>query len=113
MRWPRRHTEPVSDPSLIATIHRIEKDLAQHAASFREHVLATDIRLEIIDVLATKVLPEIARALHDGAEANRVLADSQAKLNDTFERVLAALPNHPAAPFADNHVEFRPTREVR
>jgi hypothetical protein len=113
MSWFRRQPAPVSDPSLIGTIQRIEADLSKHTAAFREYVLATDIRLEIIDVLATKVLPQIARALHDGAEANRVLADSQAKLNETFERVLAALPSQPAPHPTENHVPFRPVQERR
>ena len=89
-RWWQR--EPTPDPSLIGTVQRIEQQLGAHAAEFREYKIATDIRLEIIDVLATKVLPQLSRSLSDSAESNRVLAETQAKLNDTFERIIAVLP---------------------
>lgn len=89
LRWVRRSAPPLVDHSLSASVARIESDLTQHASAFRAYVLTTDIRLELIDVLTTKVLPEIAKALRDNAE-------SQRKLNDTFDRVLAALPPTPA-----------------
>lgn len=89
--WRR---EPTADQSLIGTVQRIEKELATHSAAFREYALATDIRLELIDVLTSKVLPQLSRALTDQADSNRALAASQAKINDTFERILAALPSH-------------------
>lgn len=110
-RWWRR--EPTPDQSLIGTVQRIERDLANHSAAFREYVLQTDIRLEIIDVLATKVLPQLTRSLADGAEANRVLAETQSRLNDTFERVLSVLPTQAPPTSIENHVHVRPVREGR
>jgi hypothetical protein len=112
MRWAFWKSAPSpegnQDRSLIATVGRIERELsaqssalqsqstalAAHSAAFREYVLTTDVRLELIDVLTTKVLPQLSRVLSDSAESNRVLAASQAKLNDTFERVLSAIPSH-------------------
>jgi len=114
MNWRWWQREPTPDQSLIGTVQRIERDLAIHSAAFREYMMQTDIRLEIIDLLATKVLPQLSRSLSDGAEANRVLAETQARLNDTFERVLAALPGTaPVELPADNHVMIRPTQEMR
>lgn len=107
--WQR---EPKPDQSLIGTVQRIEKELATHTAAFREYAATTDIRLELIDVLTSKVLPQLSRALTESAESNRILAETQSKLNDTFERIIAALPaQSPHGTMPDHHIPVVPMRE--